>query len=236
MVNYLESALESGEEIKGKLEIIEPYKNFENAGILIINNHNYYALLNYKKGGVLKIFSKEGELIFSDSGYLGKYKNISFSSQFPLSNYEINLTEMKIKIKTSMFKLKRIYPLVKFLIPFRLFNYTLGKFNVNFFNKILKEKLFLKFSPAPIALKREFIFKTKEVNIKDKIYTKRKLKFLKKVKNLTLWHTSSANYFLNLEEDDFENLAPKINLKNKIEIKERLFKTSQIWEKEREII
>lgn len=236
MVNYLESALESKEELIGKFEILEDYKNFENAGILIINNHNYYAVLNYKKGGVLKIFSKEGELIFSESGYLGKYKNISFSSQFPLANYEINLTEMKINIKTSMFKLKRIYPLVKFLIPFRLFNYTLGKFKVNFFNKILKEKLFLKFNLLPITLKREFVFKAEELIIKDEISTKCKLKFLKKVKNLTLQHTSSANYFLNLEEDDFENLAPKINLKSKIEIKERLFKINQIWEKEREII
>ena len=58
-------------------------KNFSDAGIYIRSNESYYCIINYKKGGTIKIFNKRtNELDFEDGGICGILSNsMKFSSQ-----------------------------------------------------------------------------------------------------------------------------------------------------------
>lgn len=51
-------------------------KNFEQAGIYIHSNDTYYAIVNYKKGGTVKVFNKlTGKLDCEDGGLVGTLSN-----------------------------------------------------------------------------------------------------------------------------------------------------------------
>lgn len=71
-------------------------KNFDHAGIYIHSTDRYYAIVNYKKGGTLKVFDKKtGMLDMEDGGIFGRLTNGSrFSTQHfdekqDFSNYTI---------------------------------------------------------------------------------------------------------------------------------------------------
>jgi len=55
--------------------------NFNDAGLFIFANDCYFAIINYKKGGVLKVFNKKTNCIdVEDGGIFGQLKNKKFFS------------------------------------------------------------------------------------------------------------------------------------------------------------
>lgn len=85
-----------------KTQLPAPYegaftKKFDHAGIYIHSTDRYYAIVNYKKGGTLKVFDKETSMLDTeDGGVFGRLVNGKrFSTQHfdekqDFSNYTIN--------------------------------------------------------------------------------------------------------------------------------------------------
>lgn len=205
---------------------------FPEAGMLIVQNEKYYSVLNYKKGGVLKVFSREekdkqGELIFSDAGFLAEIddkRQQKTISQFYYDKINLQKDGKKIAFSSSMINWRDTRPLKNLIVPFRLFNYILGPshFIMKNFNNTLKNIIFKKKKYLPIIINKEIEFRDDEVVVKDKITTDLKFKKFKKVDHIVPYHTSATKYFLNTSLGSvsyrFNNISDHINKNGSAEI------------------
>jgi hypothetical protein len=221
--NYLEAAIQ--------FEKLEPenfqynknkYKYFSQifpqAGIIVKNTPRYYFVCNFRKGGVIKLFSQDGRLLYADSSYYVKFKNQKLSSSQKLSTkleyYIDNSSEYDIEIKfeSPFIWVNTSLPLTKILIPFRIFNYTFGYINalMNLFNKNLKKFMIVEPKPAPLKVKRNISIKNNKLKIDDAVSKSTKLE----VESINLpsakanLHVPSSRYALNYDTKEFLGIDP----------------------------
>ncbi|MFH1452863.1 MAG: prenyltransferase/squalene oxidase repeat-containing protein [Armatimonadota bacterium] len=234
--NFLQSALsyKKASEVQDEKMSLERdyFIEFPEAGIITVQNKKYQAVLNYKKGGVLKVFSRKnghnmGELVFSDAGFLAELqekKNRKAISQFYFNKFNLSKENSKIAFHSSMINWRDTRPLKNLIVPFRLFNYILGpSFTImKHFNNIMKKILFKGKKYLPVMINKEIEFKDEEITVRDLIYTKLKFMKIKKVDHIVPYHTSATKYFLNSSLSSgsyrFPNLAEQINKKSHAEL------------------
>lgn len=227
--NFLQSALEyeACPQVldEGKNLDRDYFEHFTSAGLIVVQNENYYAILNYKKGGVLRVFSREdnhklGELVFSDAGFLAELdegRQRKAISQFYMEGVSLKIEDKKLSFNSSMINWRDTRPLKNLIIPFRLFNYIFGpSFAVmKHFNNFLKTIMFKSKKYLPVAISKEVEFKDDEVVIKDRITTNLKFIKFKKVDHIVPYHTSASKYFLNTSLSSvnyrFNNIASQLN-------------------------
>lgn len=242
--NYIEAAVEFSR-IKPEHLIYDKskYNNyshiFSQAGIVVKKTPNYYFVCNFKKGGVIKLFSATGELLYSDSSYFIKFKNDRLaSSQRITTNLEYYIdnsveNELEIKFESPFIWVNTSLPLTKILIPFRIFNYTLGKFNIimDYFNKNIKKFFISTPRIAPLKIKRTIAIKNNNLIIEDAISkdTDLKVTYIELPSAKTNLHVPSSRYALSYDIKEFLGIDPvcvnEINtvkvtyLKTQVEIK-----------------
>lgn len=101
-------------------------KDFENAGIYIFSNKNFYFVVNYKKSGVFKLYLKQKKKQVVDSGIFLKIRKKRFQSAwFGNSKFEIKNNRIKVSGNFVKYKSNKTSPFKYFLI--RLFQYTFGR-------------------------------------------------------------------------------------------------------------
>ncbi|MGD9581458.1 MAG: hypothetical protein AB7V50_08800 [Vampirovibrionia bacterium] len=191
---------------------------FSQAGIVVKKTPNYYFVCNFKKGGVIKLFGNDGNLLYSDSSYFVKFVNKKLaSSQTLIPNldyYVDNSEEDEVEIKfESPFKwVNTSLPLTKILIPFRIFNYTLGYFNfiMDYFNNHIKKKFISKPKFAPLTIKRNISIKNNVLTIEDVISKKTDLKVysIDLPASKTNLHVPSSRYALEYDIKEFIGIDP----------------------------
>lgn len=219
--NYIEAAVEYSklqpENLKFDASKYNQFSHiFSQAGIIVKKTSSYYFVCNFKKGGVIKLYSNDGKLLYSDSSYYVKLQNKAVaSSQHLTANLEYYIdnseeNEIEIKFESPFIWVNTSLPLTKFLIPFRLFNYTLGKltFVMDYFNKNLKQFMIVKPKLAPLTVKRDISIKDNKLVIKDAINKKTKLK----VKSIELpsaktnLYVPSSRYALAYDINEFTGI------------------------------
>ena len=220
--NFLQAGLkyEPGNKTKSPLpEELE--EHFPEAGIVLKKTENYYSVCNYKKNGVFKLFSQKGEepkLVINNCGYFAELPDgqIVSSQFFPDSS----LTQVSVKktndntvisIQTSFTCVNYSLPFTWAMIPFRVFNHTVGSSDavMDLFNKWVKRKFITKTIKAPFLLNREIMLGNSRVTIRD-IVTKTTSGPCKRIDVAngasTTTHVPSSRYFL--EEDLLESSFP----------------------------
>jgi len=101
-------------------------KEFNHAGIFIKSTLGYYAIVNYKKGGVIKVFNKKENIIDTeDGGLFGKLRNgLKFSTQA----IDDSQTFGDRVIKARFYKINEIYPTPFKFIILRCLSQTVFRF------------------------------------------------------------------------------------------------------------
>lgn len=226
--NLLQASLEQTErKIPIDITLNRFSRIFSESGIATIRNSNYQVICNFKKGGVIKIFSigKESSLNYSDDGYFGYLNNGSIiSTQWLNPDVSVKIKDktpkdIVIEIKQQFSYVNFRLPLVNFLVPFRIFNYTLGHLNIfaNYFSRILKRYLIIKNRKAPVFLNRKIEISEYAVIVCDEVIKKGRFLFknLNIQKNVTTMHVPSSRYFLESDlnyktlDADFSNVINK---------------------------
>jgi len=180
-----------------KENTILPYKEkftkeFKNIGIIIYSSENYYAIINVKKGGVLKVFDKRSFVkIIDHSGFYYKNDKNYYTSSASINDYELKNNILKFKVLFSV--LKQPLPSVLSFIILK-FNYLI--FNKSYFvrellKKILAKLLIERKSVNKDGVDIEIIFNKENVSIK--ILDKSK-KYKKNTKFSTI-HMASSKYY-----------------------------------------
>lgn len=212
LCNLLQASLEKViEKIAVIFNLNKFSKIFTEAGLAIVRNSNYQIICNFKKGGVIKIFSvnEKPKISYSDSGYFGRLVNDAIiSTQWlnPNTLFEVkdnSPDSITIEIKQQFSYVNFKLPLVNLLIPFRIFNYTLGYFNYisSSFNRFLKKNLIMRNKKIPVFLNRKIEIREDAVIIYDEVSKKTglSLKNLNIQKDVSVMHVPSSRYFMALD-------------------------------------
>jgi len=189
----------------------ESVKTFSDAGLVVKINKLFYMVCNYKKSGVFKIFAlnnKHPFLVYSDAGYFGKFNNRKIISSQWLNRPMAKNTDFSIKDEGRKIIIKIDCPLIyvnysvpmrKVLIPFRIFNLTLGMSDsiASRFSVWLKNKMIVKNYFCPLRLERHIFIEDDKISIRDHIYSAKKLKFnlFSIERSSTAMHVPSTRYY-----------------------------------------
>jgi len=97
--------------------------DFQHAGIYIRSNRRYYLVLNYKKGGTLKVFDKETNRIdLEDGGLFGRLTN---GDRFSTQHFDQGIVFDQYKIVANFYLTNERYPTPFDHILLRLLGLTL---------------------------------------------------------------------------------------------------------------
>lgn len=170
--NWLQTGLVYNEIPSQTLMNHEEYfeKNFPNAGFFIKRTQSYFTIVNYKKNGIIKVFSSDCKLTYSDTGYFARLSNgnSTYSSEYD-HNRKVLYSSSSLNISGYFSQLKNDLPLVKYLIPFRLWNKTIGKisFASRWLHAYIKKIKIIKKKRIFVSLTRLITFQNHTIRIFD---------------------------------------------------------------------
>jgi len=181
--------------------------DFKDTGIYLYSNKNYFALINYKKGGTLKVFDKQtNKLDIEDGGLFGvlidgtKFSTQQFNHSVTFSNRLINADFFKIN-ESSPNPLNFIILRVLALTIFR--SVYLG----NVFKKFIVNMLMTGKNKIEGNVKREFEFGEDKIIISEKTNMPKECKNIKHMGKSKAIHMASSGYFIS---QNFENQISKL--------------------------
>ena len=156
-------------------------KFFEDAKMLVVKKPNYYSVSNLAKGGVIKLFSADGELIYNDCGIIGKLEDGKVvTTQWIDKDYKINSVGNKSTVEGDLnfapFKL----PTPLTMMAFRAALLSLGwNTKLSYLLKGVIRNLFItKTKKAPVEFCRKIVFNEGDVKVEDMIKLKPSEKFV----------------------------------------------------------
>lgn len=200
---------------------------FEKSGLMTTRQKKYYAVLGASKGGVLKVFSPTGKLIYSDCGYVGKLsEGEMLTSQWLDLNRDIELNEDEITIRGEFMKVSTKQVLnPSYSILLRTAMITLGRSRrmAKLVKNFLSEKLIKKGERVGMRFVKRIKLNPDNILIHDTISKEAglKLEALSIGSKFSLSYTPTSRFFQKAElEYELENkdYAKEINEKNKIEV------------------
>lgn len=234
MIAYLEGCTGVGLTKKNRLPFEKESFHFlfPKSGIFIVNTDKYYAILNFKKGGILKVFDKyRKKMILDDCGYIGALnKGKIITSQIYSEQVEYEIIKNGLRLCKCFYSVPENYPTPWKFVVLRLFNMSIMRNKtLNRLIKLLLVKLLItnKYE-YKIILKRELTFTKDVIFVKDILvnqthYTFKWLEYGRKFSSI---HMASSKYF-NKHYLNNENIyciidIKKFNEQKKIEIKNKV--------------
>ena len=140
---------------------------FSEAGVFVKKNSTYHAVLNLKKGGVLKVFDKQGP-IYSDTGIIAKTdKNEVIVSHIVQDDNVISadMDTLTFSVSGKMCRRKSKYSSPVKQILFRVLNITMGMFSENLLRAFLQKVLITGKHKTDFSFHRKFIFSEDDITV-----------------------------------------------------------------------
>lgn len=155
------------------------HKWFEQAKIFVNHTDTYHAVANLSKGGVIKVFGKDGP-IYSDTGVIAKQTDgkVIVSHLIHENNrvsFDENTKRLVVFGQLDVRGAKYSSPTRQIL--FRVLNISMGLFNENLLRKFLQKVLITGKKKTSVEFKRELTFRDDDIEIvtefhSDKVQTK----------------------------------------------------------------
>lgn len=103
-------------------------KDFKDAGIVVYNGEDNYAIIGVSKGGVIKEFDKNvSKKLYDDCGYIGKLKTGKMISTQKLSKPDYVFSENGLQIHADFYEINQSIPDPLKFFFLRFFNLALGR-------------------------------------------------------------------------------------------------------------
>lgn len=200
LYNYLQAYFEQAPEIiEHNKEHDLPYirkpftKLFRYAGILVVKKPNFYSIIGLTTGGAIKAFSLQNKSIFSDTGYIAKIGHSIIASGCLDQNSKINITENKININGSFYKINYMKPTTLKHVALRMLTLS-GAFSYSL-RKIIRNTLISAGKKVPVAFERIIELNEESIDITDKIISQQKIRELTTIDTFSYRYIPSAQYF-----------------------------------------
>lgn len=189
-LHYEESSTNSEPPYKTVFE-----KDFSNAGIFLKSTNSYFAIVNYKKGGTIKVFDKtSNQLDLEDGGLLAidnrgrKYSTQQFDSSIDFNEREI-IASFYLMDKSSLTPMKMI--LLRFLSLTVFKSIGLG----NSFKKMVVKKLMTGKNKSKAKAIRKFHFTDSKIQISESIASGYHFKSVDHAGKFKAIHMASSGYY-----------------------------------------
>lgn len=175
-------------------------KHFNDAGLLVVNRPNYYALFALFKGGIGSVFYKNGNVHHVPGAALMDKKKRLYCNQLYCSENIITIGSNFIEITSEFNKINNSLPMPWQMIVLRLLNLTVMRFR--FFSELIKvmlvKMLITGHKSLGIFNKRRLVF-GETVTVEDSLegpQTKiKKLKLVKIDQPFRSIHMASSGYW-----------------------------------------
>jgi len=177
-------------------------KEFKKTGLYLVSNNRYFAILNYKKGGTLKVFDKNTNTLDIEDG--GLFGVVSDGVKFSTQQFDEGI-EFKDKTLPSYFyKINESLPNPLNFIILRGLGLTIFRsvFLGNMFKKFIVNLLMTGKNKLDGSAKRTFQFLEDKIVVLEEITEPKHCKSLQHIGKSKAIHMASSGYFI---PQNFEN-------------------------------
>lgn len=174
----------------------EQAKDFKNTGIYLYSNKTYFSIINYKKGGTLKVFSKKTNSIdIEDGGLFGILAN---KDKFSTQQFDDTIDFKDKKIKSNFYKINTSSANPLNFIILRVLSLTIFKsvYLGNVFKKFIVNMLMTGKNKVDGTVIKEFEFLEDMILVKEKINLPKNCKKVKHIGKSKAIHMASSGYFI----------------------------------------
>ena len=193
----------------------KPFKKyFEKSGLLIINDERRHLIINVKKGASFRIFDKDAERSYSDSGILVKSEGKWYTSGW-LSDSQDDISDNALTVSGNMWKVpdKTLSPAQNILL--RLFQMTFGRSSLIslWMKERLRDLLITKTKPSNVRYNRVLVFKEDSnilLRVRDSVLSgKNSISAFSVFAKDTHIYVPSSRYYVDMKEAPFQKLFPE---------------------------
>lgn len=176
-------------------------KHFPKAGFFVKSTPHSYLVINLKKGGSFKLYSKKNQkLIAESSGIIGKLTTQQIvSSNWLDQNYQIKVSQNQISLSGKLHYLKQFTSSPLSMVASRIFQTTLGRNQSisNVTKQILRKILITDSNTVPISFKTVFTFNREKLtySVKLKIHDQSQFKSLALLSKFSHIYVPSSRFF-----------------------------------------
>lgn len=188
-------------------------RNFKEAGIEVFSNKNYFSILNYKKGGTLKVFNLiNGKCEYDSGGILYKKNKIILTSQ---RYNKLIIKDFDDTFKTHLYYYKEKYPSLFQTILIRIMSFTIFRSSwvLELFKRVIVKLLITNKRKSKISLKIDVRYQEKNIEIRYKFPQNLKKENLYLGYKFTAIHMASSGYFIKNNQNHSSNKIVKVILK-----------------------
>lgn len=209
-------------------EVTQIAQDFPDSGLQVRGTRSYYAVVNCRKGGVIRIFDKSsGKVAYEDAGYLLHAKRHLLTSQLiGLGRCEASGTD-KATCTTSFARSQQELLTPGRFVLLRLLNLTLfrNRWLGSLIRRLIIGRLIQDQHIAPARLSRSFAFDEDVIRFSDRIEIEKELDVerVSLPRHYTAIHMGSARYFhpaelAALPQVDLASTAAQLSKERKVEI------------------
>lgn len=189
----------------GETQYLAPYekvfiKKFDHAGIYIHSTDKYYAIANYKKGGMLKVFDKDTKMLDMEDG--GIFGSLSNSKRFSTQPFDEMQDFNNHTIDSDFYAINESYPNPWTSILLRILGLTL--FNLGYFRELFKKHivrmLITKKNRIDGSALRRFEFKDDKIIIHENIKEPNYCENIGHFGKCKATHMASSGYYLKQDQ------------------------------------
>lgn len=216
-----ESQTIQSKEADGNIPYKENFtKNFTESGLYIYSNSSYYAIVNYKKGGTIKLYNKEtGILDFEDGGLFGE---LTSGQKFSTQHFDSTQTFNEKTIICKFSLLNNSHPTSLQFILIRMMALTV--FNSvtirNLFKKIVVRMLITRKKLIDGGVERRFEFLDKKIIVHEIIALPHGCLHVGHMGKCRSIHMASSGYYLRqMHEATYKSMIIEFRQENRVPLK-----------------
>jgi len=188
------------ESIEG-VAVTAPYldkfsKNFEDAGIYLQSTSRYHAIINYKKGGVIKVFDKKASKIDTEDG--GLFGRLESGKRFSTQQFDKRIQFDNLLINSNFYTINEKYMSSFSCIIIRIFSVTLFRSMTlgNLFKKFIVKLLMTGRNKIDGRAIRKFEFLEDKVVVHESIVKPKRCTSIDHIGKFRAIHMASSGYYL----------------------------------------
>jgi len=187
---------ESIEGIKIKAPYFDKFsKNFKDAGIYLQSTSRYHAIINYKKGGTIKVFDKKTSKIDTEDG--GIFGRLASGKRFSTQQFDKSIRFDNLSINTNFYTINERYMSPFSCIIIRIFSVTLFRSMAlgNLFKKFIVKLLMTGRNKIDGRVTRRFEFLKDKIVVHESIIRPKRCAVVDHIGKCKAIHMASSGYY-----------------------------------------
>ena len=175
--NYLIASQYAEKHMADNTDFLFPFNNshiekdFQETGLVVRGNGKYYSIMNFKKGGIIKVFDKKDKrLVYEDNGYFFAINNTVVTNQMFQDTLPV-IDKSEIRFNSSFYEVlaEMLTPAKNIVLRILALTFLRSLTVTNLFRKLLVRKAFTGKKKYDIRLSRTIRYLENGIIIEDTI-------------------------------------------------------------------